>query len=63
VSYGGSYGGGNGRGFRGPPGPKLVEVGKEYEVEVTEISRQGDGICKSPGFCSICKKRKSQAKS
>jgi len=59
VSYGGSYGGGNGRGFRGPPGPKLVEVGKEYEVEVTEISR----YCKSPGFCSICKKRKSQAKS
>jgi hypothetical protein len=23
---------------------KPVEVGKEYEVDITEISRQGDGI-------------------
>ena len=37
-----SYGGGAGRGFnRGSPSPKPVEVGKEYEVEITEISRQG----------------------
>ena len=46
-----SYGGGAGRGFnRGSPSPKPVEVGKEYEVEITEISRQGDGIARVQGF-------------
>ena len=40
-SYGGS------RGFnRGSSAPKPVEVGKEYEVDITEISRQGDGIAR-----------------
>jgi hypothetical protein len=40
-----SYGGGGNRGFnRGSHAPKPVEVGKEYEVDITEISRQGDGI-------------------
>ena len=34
-----SYGGGAGRGFnRGSPNPKPVEVGKEYDVDITEIS-------------------------
>ena len=35
---------------RGSPSPKPVEVGKEYEVEITEISRQGDGIARVQGF-------------
>ena len=37
-----SYGGGGSRSFnRGSPAPKPVEVGKEYEVDVTDISRKG----------------------
>ena len=41
-----SYGGGGNRGFdRGSPAPKPVEVGKEYEVDIKAISRQGDGYC------------------
>jgi hypothetical protein len=40
-----SYDGSGSRDFnRGSPSPKPVEVGKEYEVDITEISRQGDGI-------------------
>ena len=46
-----SYGGGAGRGFnRGSPSPKSVEVGKEYDVDITEISRQGDGVARVQGF-------------
>jgi predicted RNA-binding protein with TRAM domain len=47
-----SYGGGSSRGFnRGSPSPKPVEAGKEYEVvDITEISRQGDGIARVQGF-------------
>jgi predicted RNA-binding protein with TRAM domain len=46
-----SYGGGAGRDFnRGSPRPKPVEVGKEYEVDITEISRQGDGVARIQGF-------------
>jgi hypothetical protein len=53
MSYGkdSSYGQGRGRSYggsrgfnRGSPVPKPVEVGKEYEVYVTDISRKGDGI-------------------
>ena len=58
MSYSGRYGGGSGRGFRGPTGPKPVEVGKEYEVEVTEISRQGDGIARVEGFVVFVKRGK-----
>jgi predicted RNA-binding protein with TRAM domain len=58
MSYGrdrdtrGGYGG-NRTGFGGvrpPMGPKPVEVGKEYDVEVTELSRRGDGVAKVQGF-------------
>ena len=35
---------------RGSPAPKPVEVGKEYEVNITEISRQGDSITRVQGF-------------
>ena len=54
-----SYGGGRGRSYggdasksfnRGSPTTKPVEVGKEYEVDITEISRKGDGIARVKGF-------------
>jgi predicted RNA-binding protein with TRAM domain len=46
-----SYGGGASRGFnRGSPTPKPVEADKEYEVDITEISRQGDGVARIQGF-------------
>ena len=65
MSYGrdSSYGRGRGRGYggganrsfnRGSPTAKPVEVGKEYVVDVTEISRKGDGIARKEGFGSFC---------
>ena len=54
-----SYGGGRGRSYggdasksfnRGSPTTKPVEVGKEYEVDITEISGKGDGIARVKGF-------------
>jgi len=37
---------------RGPAsfGPKPVEEGKEYEVDIKEISRRGEGIARIEGF-------------
>jgi predicted RNA-binding protein with TRAM domain len=63
MSYrrGRSYGGGRGRsrGFnKGSPQVKPVEAGKEYEVDITEISRQGDGIAKVQGFVVFVKNGK-----
>lgn len=60
MSYGNrNYGGG---GYRGGGygadrfgGPKPVEQGKEYDVEITEISRQGDGIARVKGFVIFVK--------
>jgi predicted RNA-binding protein with TRAM domain len=55
VSYatrrGGSYEGrrGHGKGFKRCP----VEIGKEYEVDITEMSRQGEGIAKIQGFAIL----------
>ncbi len=52
TSYGrgGGYGrSGYGGGFRSD-GPKPVEVGKEYDVTITESSRRGDGVAKIDGF-------------
>jgi predicted RNA-binding protein with TRAM domain len=52
MSYGrrqgGSYEGrsGHGKGFKRCP----VEMGKEYEVDVTEMSRQKEGIARIQGF-------------
>src|ERR1700739_2583377 len=40
---------GSGGGFRSFK-PKPVEVGKEYDVTISEISRRGDGIAKIDGF-------------
>ncbi len=60
MSYG--YGGGGSRNFRGPRGPAPVEVGKEYEVEVTEISKQGDGVARIQGFVIFVKSGKAGQK-
>jgi predicted RNA-binding protein with TRAM domain len=57
MSYGTTYGRGNrfsGRSF----GPKPVETGKEYNVQITETSRQGDGIAKVQGFVIFVKNAK-----
>ena len=53
MSYG-RYGGG-GRDFKGGFAPKPVETGKEYEVDVTEVSRQGDGIARVRGYIIFVK--------
>ncbi len=64
MSYGNRsrYGGGGSYGGRGrfdrssdDQGPKPVEVGKEYDVDVTEISRRGDGVAKIQGFIIFVK--------
>jgi predicted RNA-binding protein with TRAM domain len=39
-------------------GPKPVESGKEYEVQITEISRKGDGIARIQGFVIFVKEGK-----
>jgi len=51
MSYGGFRRGDN---F----GPKPVETGKEYDVQVTEISRKGDGIARIQGFVIFVKEGK-----
>jgi TRAM domain-containing protein len=57
MGYDRSFGAGGGIGFRDSPGPgpTPVEVGKEYELEVTEISRKGDGVAKVHGFVVFVK--------
>ena len=53
---GGGYGNRGGYGSRGGFGRssgsfnKPVEVGKEYDVSITDTSRRGDGIAKIDGF-------------
>ena len=59
--FGGGYrgGGGGGRRFNNDrqfdDTPKPVETGKEYDVSITETSRQGDGIAKVDGFVIFVK--------
>lgn len=57
MSYGRDrgYGGGRFGGQRSFGGPKPVELGKEYDVEISEISRQGDGIARVQGFVIFVK--------
>jgi hypothetical protein len=55
MSYGrrNTYGGGRGYGGRGQSNfgsPKPVEIGKEYDVNVTEITQRGDGVARIQGF-------------
>jgi len=56
------YGGGRrfgGGGRRFDDTPKPVEVGKEYDVSITEISRKGDGIARVEGFVIFVKNGKA----
>jgi predicted RNA-binding protein with TRAM domain len=39
-------------------GRKPVELGKEYDVEVAEISKKGDGIARVQGFVIFVKNGK-----
>lgn len=55
--FGGGSRGGGGGGFGGRSGgfgtsfrPKPVEVGKEYDVTISDTSRRGEGIAKIDGF-------------
>jgi predicted RNA-binding protein with TRAM domain len=57
MSYGTTYGG-RSRFGGGSFGPKPVETGKEYDVQITETSRQGDGIAKVQGFVIFVKNTK-----
>src|SRR5216684_7052205 len=45
----GGFGGGGAGGF-GSFKSKPVEVGKEYDVTISDVSRRGDGIAKIDGF-------------
>ena len=56
----GGYGGGLQRGRFG--GPKPVEEGKEYDVQISELSRQGDGIARIQGFVIFVKSAKAGEK-
>jgi predicted RNA-binding protein with TRAM domain len=58
LSYGRGYAGGGSRDFNRGFAPKPVQVGKEYDVDVTEISRQGDGIARVQGFIIFVKNGK-----
>lgn len=44
---------GRGEGFRRPFPPKPVEMGKEYDVEVQETSRRGEGIARIRGLVTF----------
>ena len=52
MSFGQRGGYGNRGGYRRSSGSfnKPVEVGKEYNVSISETSRRGDGIAKIDGF-------------
>ena len=39
-----------GRGFRRFPRQAPVKEGEEYEADITELSRRGDGVAKIEGF-------------
>jgi len=63
MSYGRGYRGSGGRGgerrgFGRDFAQKPVEVGKEYNVDITEISRQGDGIARVQGYVVFVKNGK-----
>jgi len=46
----GPYGRREGRGFGPRFPPKPVEIGKEYDVEIQETSRRGEGIARIKGL-------------
>lgn len=45
-----SYGRREGRFSRRGFAPKPVELGKEYDVEIQEVSRRGDGVARIEGL-------------
>jgi predicted RNA-binding protein with TRAM domain len=53
MSYTRRYGGSNyaNRSF----GSKPVETGKEYNIQITETSRKGDGVARVQGFVIFVK--------
>lgn len=55
LNYVMSYGGRRQSNFGGP---KPVEIGKEYDVQVTERSDRGDGIARIQGFVIFVKNGK-----
>lgn len=58
-----SYGGDASKTFnRGSPTTKPVDVGGTYEVDITEISRKGDGIARVQGFIIFVENGKVQNK-
>src|SRR6266576_5567715 len=50
---GGGYGGRSSTGFGSSFKPKPVEVGKEYDVTISDTSRRGEGIAKIDGFVIV----------
>ena len=52
MSFGqrGGYGRRGGYGGRSGSFNKPVEVGKEYDVSISEVSRRGDGLTRIEGF-------------
>ena len=58
MSYGRTNGGGNHFSGGGSFSPKPVETGKEYNIQITETSRQGDGVAKVQGFVIFVKNAK-----
>jgi predicted RNA-binding protein with TRAM domain len=48
--FGQRRGGFRGRGDTGGFAPKPVEVGKEYEADIEEVSRRGEGIARIQGL-------------
>jgi predicted RNA-binding protein with TRAM domain len=58
LSYGRGYARGGSRDFNRGFAPKPVQVGKEYDVDLTEISRQGDCIARVQGFIIFVKNGK-----
>lgn len=48
--FGQRRGGFRGRSERGGSVPKPVEIGKEYEVDIQEISRRGEGVGRIEGL-------------
>lgn len=64
MSYSGrnGYSRGGSRGGTFGSSPKPVEMGKEYEVEISEVSRRGDGIARIQGFVIFVEGAKSGQK-
>lgn len=55
----------SGRGRFGSSGSRFnmkapVELGKEYEVEIEDVSRRGDGIAKIEGFIIVPNTKKGE---